>query len=249
MQTENLTIVIPTKNEEHFLPSLLESIRSQDCQPREIIVADAGSTDKTRQVALKYNCKVIDGGPVAQGRNRGARQAISDVILFLDADVQLPPGFLRTALADFHDRQLDVAGTLQVPLPTDSKYNDLIHGFIYGSANVMMRLMQNTARPFMQVCMFTTKQLYDDIGGFDESLIFGEDSEYAVRATRKGAFGILKRPGKMLVSPRRLQKEGLMLAVKCLYFNLARLFGREFRKQGKLVSYDYDCQYDPPSKS
>lgn len=57
-----LSIIIPTYNEEEYLPKLLEGIKSQDFEDYEIIVADANSTDKTREIAEVYGCKIVDGG-------------------------------------------------------------------------------------------------------------------------------------------------------------------------------------------
>ena len=68
-----LSIIIPTYNEEEYLPVLLESIKEQSFDDYEVIVADANSTDKTREIAKEYGCIVVDGGLPAVGRNNGAR--------------------------------------------------------------------------------------------------------------------------------------------------------------------------------
>ena len=49
-----LSIIIPTYNEEEYLPKLLNCIKNQTHKDYEIIVADANSKDKTRQIAKKY---------------------------------------------------------------------------------------------------------------------------------------------------------------------------------------------------
>jgi len=68
-----LSIIIPTLNEENYLPFLLESIKNQDFKDYEIIVADAGSHDKTREIAKNFGCKVVSGGLPAKGRNEGTK--------------------------------------------------------------------------------------------------------------------------------------------------------------------------------
>ena len=70
-----LSIIIPTYNEEEYLPVLLDSIKSQSFDDYEIIVADANSTDKTREIAESYGCIVVAGGLPAVGRNNGAKIA------------------------------------------------------------------------------------------------------------------------------------------------------------------------------
>src|SRR3990167_7948138 len=103
-----LSIIIQAKNEEGYLPSLLNSIKKQDFQEKyEVILADANSTDKTRQIAKSFGCKIIGVGNHANGVNKGATAAKSDVILFLDADTVLTRNFLSTNYSEFVKRKLD----------------------------------------------------------------------------------------------------------------------------------------------
>ena len=90
-----LSIIIPTYNEEKYLPKLLESIRNQNFKDYEIIVADGNSEDNTRKIANKYKCKIINGGSQANGINNGAKQAKYNNLLILDADASLPINFLN----------------------------------------------------------------------------------------------------------------------------------------------------------
>src|SRR5271156_6152169 len=91
-----LTIVIPAKNEAKLIPRLLTSLMNQDyskMSSTRVLVADANSTDGTREVVLSFrdrlNVSVIRGGMPSVGRNLGAAQADSDFVLFLDADIEL----------------------------------------------------------------------------------------------------------------------------------------------------------------
>ncbi|HLW53652.1 MAG TPA: glycosyltransferase family A protein [Candidatus Angelobacter sp.] len=77
-----LTIVIPAKNESRLLPNLLESLCRQDyplLRSTKVYVADAGSTDRTPEIARSYadtlDIEVIPGGLPSVGRNAGARGA------------------------------------------------------------------------------------------------------------------------------------------------------------------------------
>ncbi len=107
MNKAKVSIIIPAKNEEKYLPRLLESIKKQTTQPYEIIVADAGSTDRTVEVAKKYGAKVIKGGIPQVGRNNGAKQAKTDIIVFLDADVILPDSNVLKALCNFMAQKIN----------------------------------------------------------------------------------------------------------------------------------------------
>jgi glycosyltransferase involved in cell wall biosynthesis len=111
-----LSIIIPTYNEEKYLPKLLYSIKEQDFKDYEIIVADAGSKDATRDIASSNGCKVISGGLPAIGRNNGAESAEGDYLLFLDSDVVLSSGYLRSAIEEFEEKDLGIAITQILPL-------------------------------------------------------------------------------------------------------------------------------------
>src|SRR6516164_11285436 len=97
MTTRNdLTIVIPAKNESKLIPRLLTSLTNQDyskMSSTRVLVADANSTDGTPDIVMSFrdrlNVGVIHGGMPSVGRNRGARQAESKYVLFLDADIEL----------------------------------------------------------------------------------------------------------------------------------------------------------------
>ena len=88
-----LSIIIPTLNEEKCLPKLLDSIKNQNFNDYEIIVADAHSRDRTRAIALRYGCKIVEGGIPSVARNHGIKVAQGDYILFVDADSVLTRGF------------------------------------------------------------------------------------------------------------------------------------------------------------
>jgi glycosyltransferase involved in cell wall biosynthesis len=78
-----LSIIIITKNEEKYLPKLLNSIKKQNYKNYEIIVSDAKSIDSTRKIAKKCNCKIINEGLPSIGRNNGAKYTKGDLLLFL----------------------------------------------------------------------------------------------------------------------------------------------------------------------
>lgn len=196
------TIVIPTKNEEIYLPVLLETIRKQTFRPVEVIVADAGSTDATREIAARFGARIVEGGLPGAGRNRGAAEAKTPFILFLDADVRLDdPTILERAFREMEDRWLDIA-TCDVAPSSDSRLDRALHK-AYNSYVRMVRPVMPHAPGF---CIFVKKKLHDEIGGFDETVTFCEDHDYAHRASHIGRFGFLSV--SVPVSTRRLDRDG-----------------------------------------
>src|SRR5690606_8769326 len=111
-----LTVVIPALNEAERLPTLLTSLAQQSWSPEAIVVADAGSTDATRSLAEAVGATVVEGGMPAVGRNAGASVATTDLILFLDADVELDSGWIEQAVAEFEERELAIATAQIAPL-------------------------------------------------------------------------------------------------------------------------------------
>jgi len=204
-----LRIVIPSKNEEHYLPSLLDSIRNQSLKDLEIVIADAKSEDNTRFIAKHYSCKVVKGGYADIGRNNGVDGCECPLICFIDADVIIPhSNFLDTSIKEFQKRKLDVAGTLQKPIPTGKKIKDLAYTIIYAISNSGILLSENTKKPLMQNLMIIKTKVHQDIGGF-LPYEFAEDSIFAKMAVAKGyKFGILRDPGREWISARRFEKNG-----------------------------------------
>ncbi|MDI9623759.1 MAG: glycosyltransferase family protein [Methanothermobacter sp.] len=218
-----LTIIIPTYNEEEYLPRLLESIKNQDFKDYEIIVADANSTDKTREIAEMYGCKIVEGGLPAEGRNNGAKIAQGELLLFLDADVVLTEGYLKDAIKEFESENLGIAITQMIPLST-RKRDKILHEF----ANRFM-ILTESIKPHGAGCcgILTRKKLHDKVGGFDESLDFGEDTDYIERIGRISKFKVLRKP-RLLVSIRRLEKEGLKnLAFKYTKSTICDFLGKK----------------------
>src|SRR5574344_819167 len=100
-----LSIIIPTLNEEKNITRLLKQITNQQIGDMyEILIADAGSKDKTCEIAKNFGARVVPGGLPAVGRNSGAKYAKGDILLFLDADLELSPDLIKKTLAEFKER-------------------------------------------------------------------------------------------------------------------------------------------------
>jgi glycosyltransferase involved in cell wall biosynthesis len=223
-----LSIIIPTLNEENYLPLLLESIKKQtrqnstgnsggqDFNDYEIIVSDNNSADKTVEIAKNYGCKIVRGGLPGKGRNEGAKVAQGDLLLFLDADTILPEGSLEKLLNEFKERKLSVASSLVKPREKSFIFKIiyyLFYNFIVSSIEKF--------RPCAMSFILIKKTLHERIGGFDEKIKFGEDADYVRRASKFGNFAYLKSE-KILISVRRFYQDGWFLT--CLRYTLAGLY-------------------------
>ena len=204
-----LSIIIPTYNEEEYLPVLLESIKKQNFSDYEVIVADANSTDRTREIAEEYGCAIVDGGLPAVGRNNGAKVAKGEYLIFLDSDLVLTDDYLRNVIYEFKMERLGIAITQMLPMSNkieDKLFHDFANYFMIGVENI---------KPHGAGCygIIAKKELHDECNGFDESLTFGEDTDYIERLAKKEPFKVL-RNAKIGVSTRRLEEEGITTLIK-----------------------------------
>jgi glycosyltransferase involved in cell wall biosynthesis len=231
-----LSIVIPTYNEEDYLPFLLRSIQGQKYKDYEVIVADANSADKTREIAESLGARVVEGGKVAVGRNNGAAAAQGDIILFLDADVVLPdPWFLQMTIAEFEKRGLGAASCKVDPM-SDKKIDKVFHD----AFNFYMLVTQESTPHAPGFCIFVKRSVHEKIGGFDPDIKLAEDHDYVVRAGKVSKFNILKTY-KIPVSVRRFDRDGRMnIAVKYL---LCELYMRTYGNV-KTNIFNYTFGYD-----
>lgn len=234
-----VSIVIPTFNEEEYLPKLLESIKKQTIKPFEIIVADAFSTDNTRSIAKLYKCKIVNGGLPAKARNEGAKVAKGNLLLFLDADVILPKNFLKNTLAEFSAKNLDIASCYMDPITKEK-----MEHMLFSLANFYFKFTKSFYPHIPGFCIFIKKHIHQKIKGFNEELFTAEDHDYVQRAEKFGKFAYLKTY-KIPVSVRRMSKEGrVKLIVKYAIVELHMILLGNVKHS--IFHYEYG-QYKKPN--
>ncbi|MCS6984249.1 MAG: glycosyltransferase [Leptospiraceae bacterium] len=203
-----VSIVIPTLNEERYLPLLLESIQKQSFRDYEIIVADAFSQDKTREIAHRFGARVVDGGMPAVGRNRGAAASFGEWLFFFDADVVLPDGFLEKATQELEDRFYDLATCEFKPI-SELRVDQIL----FSLTNLIVKLNLRLNPRAAGFCIFILRRLFRRIGGFDETLKLAEDHDLVQRASKFRPLGFLENC-HIMVSVRRLEKEGRLALIQ-----------------------------------
>jgi 4,4'-diaponeurosporenoate glycosyltransferase len=107
-ETGSVSIIIPARNEQRTLPTLLGSLEQQAGGIGEVIVVNDHSEDATAQIAAEYGAKVIEAAPLPAGWLgkpwacwQGARQAGGEIFLFLDADTCIEAGGLQKILRSY----------------------------------------------------------------------------------------------------------------------------------------------------
>ena len=173
-----LSVIIPTLNESLQLPDTLKCARAVLHHGDEIIVADGGSTDDTREIAEGLGARVIHS-PRGRGTqlNAGAKEAIGDILLFLHADTRLPPD-----AADLIHRALADPAVLggNFPLRFDAPgLLPRLFAAVYNARSRRSRLFYGDS------ALFVRRATFDALGGYQEAALM---EDYALcLALRAGA--------------------------------------------------------------
>jgi glycosyltransferase involved in cell wall biosynthesis len=229
---KKISVIIPTFNEEKYLPKLLESLKGQSFADFETIVSDAGSQDRTRAIAEEYGALVVHGGMPGVARNAGAKRASGEFLFFLDADVIVPKDFLENANKEMWDRYIDLA-TCQFK-PLSAKLLDRVIHFLI---SMVIRIERRIRPEAFGFCILVTRRLFERIVGFDESVVLAEDCDFVKRAFVFRPLEIL-RTTHIRVSVRRYVKEGrLGFLFKGLRISLHRIFRGEIRSD--VIQYEF----------
>lgn len=213
MLKDNVTIVIPSKNENRTLYDCIYNIAKQkNIAGTKVIIADI-STDndsiyyiRKLQSDFKHtlNIDVIEGGFPAKGRLEGSKLAKTPYILFLDADILLTnPNIIEDTL--FINKDLTT-----VPFYTDKPYNTIFRIF-----DMFQAISSVLGTPFAVggYQLWNTKA-YWSTGGYKEDELFAEDYSISSKVKRKN-FKVLKIKGTY-TSPRRFKNKGILWMFKIM---------------------------------
>lgn len=212
------SIIIPTLNEEKFLPKLLECLQKQKFKNFEVILVDGKSEDKTiekaREFEEKFNkshetyktYKIISSSKrnVSHQRNLGAKEAAGEYLVFFDADVAMGEDFLKKVFQHIKKEESLFLTTWIVP---DS--NEMVDELLILLTNYAIALAKYTKKAFLPgFNIIVERRTFFAIGGFDEKVKHAEDIYFAQRAKKKGiSLHFLKEP-TLTMSLRRFRSEG-----------------------------------------
>lgn len=180
----DLSVIVPVRNAAGFIEECLASISRSE--PREIIVVDGNSTDKTREIAQRYPVRILsdEGQGVAAARMIGVRAATSRAVALIDVDIVLPDGALAQLFDEY--REGEYTG-LQFGLHSASGPGYWGQALVYHHNNGRSKNW-----PGLMATIYDRATLLDI--GLDESFSSGEDIEFRWRLQRSGAkLGVSRR--------------------------------------------------------
>ena len=179
-----LSLVVPCHNEAELLPRLLDTVDRARGRFRggrdavEVIVADNGSTDATAEIAAARGCRVVGVTErcIAAARNGGAAAASGSILAFVDADIRVHPETFNAVESAMHSGRF-VAGATGVEL---ERWSAGIAATYALMVPLVWVLRMDTG------VVFCGRDDFDAVGGYDESLRFGEDVRFLVDLRRHG---------------------------------------------------------------
>jgi len=180
------SIIVPAFNEEKTLEKTLKALKNQTLKDFEIIVKDGGSTDRTIELANKYADKIVCKSDFSAGdaRNQGADNAKGVLLVFVDADTELPKDTLERFARLIQNRKI-VGGSCR-KIPQDGDVMDrIIYEFVNISTFFSYYLHIGGAHGN---CMLIRKSVFKAIGGFNPRIKIAEEQELVRKARKFGKF-------------------------------------------------------------
>lgn len=232
--TPKISVVIPALNEEKYLGKCLESFQNQTFKDFETIVADGGSTDKTREVAQKFGAKIIqlENSNICQARQAGLEEARGEIVVGADADNTYPADHLERIVGNFHKYQGTigvVGGGIFEKHPFWGYYG---WKFQYWVINIIFKLSGFVLYGPAFNMSFLRKKLLE-IGGYRTYLDYGGDEMDILERLRKVGRVIFDENLVSYASSRRL-REGSIFKVFLhwiYYYYLNYFLAKIFKKQ------------------
>lgn len=219
--SDQLTIVIPCKNEKSTILKTLDLLNYQiNITNVNVVVCDASNDGITRDLLLDrleyddlFNLRIMDGGLPSKARNNGFKLVTTPYVLFMDADVfLLNYKVLQRSIIKINKDKLDL---VTAKFRSDNgKYN-----YVYKTFD-LIQLASKWTTPFcLGGYMLVRSDTFREIGGFDEEVKVAEDYIFS-KQIRPRKFGRINNI--VYTSPRRFESKGIWYMLKLMvgsFFN------------------------------
>ncbi len=180
------SIVVPAFNESENLLRLLQSIAAAaDDAATDILVVDNHSTDETADLAREAGVQVLrppQKQTIAALRNLGAAATSGEIIVFIDADMEVPADWFDVLTTEFDDPTVDGVGIVE-DIPAAAPW----FAQIWSRRTLARRSKRRKADFLPGRNIAVRRDVFDRIGGFSDQLRTSEDKDFTMRAKQSGA--------------------------------------------------------------
>ena len=227
-----VSVVIPAFDAERFIAEAIESVLAQTYAPLELVVVDDGSTDRTARIASGYpEVRLIrqqNGGP-ATARNRGFEATSGELLTFLDSDDMMTPDKLEVQVGHLlaNPDMGIVIGAQELVIEPGTELPFWIEGSKV-QAQVPTRPPDIHGEPnIYAMSMLMRREVFDLVGGFDESIEPAEDIDWTLRAVEADV--TIARLPRVMVR-RRVHPDSLTQDVAASRAGLFKAFQARIRR-------------------
>jgi glycosyltransferase involved in cell wall biosynthesis len=232
MKNPLVSIIVPTRNSEVTIGACVKSMVSQSYKNVEIIVVDNNSTDKTKQISLKYTKLVFNKGPERSAqRNFGAFKSKGKYVLFIDSDMELCKNVVADCVS-LLESDKDAKGVVisEESFGTSfwAKCKTLERSFYVGV-------------DWIEAARFFSKKVFNDFKGYDEKQTGTEDFDLPQRIKQKFGEKSISRINSYIYHNEGSLALGYTLKKKYYYARTASTYAKRksnvnyFSKQSNIL--------------
>lgn len=234
-----LSIILPAHNEEALIGKAAGSAREAAealGEPFEIIVVDDASTDRTAETARQSGASVIhvDRRQISAVRNEGARVARGEWLVFMDGDTWMPPEVLQGVKRELEQGAVGGGATV--------KFDGTVPLYAVIGMNLLVPIFRWT-RTAAGCFMYSTRDAFDAIGGFDERLFASEEVAFSKAMRRLGRFVVLRE--RVTSSGRKVRQYTLRKLLETIFRQVIKGPRRAWRSREGLDVW-YNAPREPP---
>jgi len=202
----SVAAIVPVLNEAALLPGAIERFRHIGVD--ELVYADGGSTDSTREQLQAAGVRWVSSRPGRSAQmNRGAVECVSDILLFIHVDTSVSSSHIEAVLESMRDRRM-AGGRFDVQLSGTHPAFRIIESMI----NMRSRLSRISTG---DQAMFVRRNIFERLGGFPDQPLL-EDVAFSRRLKRAGQIACLRQ--RVETSSRRWEECGIVRTILLMWW-------------------------------
>jgi cellulose synthase/poly-beta-1,6-N-acetylglucosamine synthase-like glycosyltransferase len=206
-----VSIIIPTRNGEKTVWTLLESVMKVDYDKEklDVIVVDGYSTDRTRELVSEYPVELVmeDGHGLNAARNTGIKHSSGEILIFTDCDCVVPKDWVRKIVENFNDPNIGCVGGTVLGYNADtfsSRYaNETLFRIMPSFKTRIVTKKIHTLLYPAGCNMSFRRSVLDKVGLFNEGIRYGFDETELVARVGEAGYGTVLDPEVLIYHRHR----------------------------------------------